>query len=67
MDKQIILSKILNNEELKAKYWPEIDPKAENLVTLLRSKNKHLKVLHSLLNTTSNSVRMNEILTFFKI
>ena len=67
MDKQIILNNILNNEELKAKYWPEIDPKEENLVTLLRSNNRHLKVLHSLLNTPSTSVRMNEILTFFKI
>jgi hypothetical protein len=67
MDKQIILREILNNKKLKEKYWPEIEPEKENLATVLHSKNKYIKSLHSLLNTDNPNVRTSEIFNFFKL
>ena len=67
MDKQVVLKEILENKELKAKYWPEIDSENENVNTLIMSKNKYVKSLNSILNTTNASVRINELFNIFNI
>ena len=53
MNEREILKSILNNEKLKEKYWPEIQPEKYNLQSLIRSKNKYLIALHHLLTDTN--------------
>ena len=67
MDKQVILKEILKNENLKTKYWPEIDAEKENLNTLLMNQNKYIKALNSILNSGNPKIRMNELFNIFKI
>lgn len=62
MNKDILLKKILNNESLKKKYWPDLEnTKGINVNTLLRKsdelQNDYLKLLHTLFNNMDSSKR----------
>ena len=46
MTKEKLLQLILNNENLKQKYWPNDDLEILNTRTLINSENKNIKSLH---------------------
>lgn len=48
MNKEKILQEILNNPELKEKYWPNISTERFNVNTLLKENNKYLTALYYL-------------------
>jgi hypothetical protein len=52
-----ILQKILANPNLKEKYWPEIDPKTQNVNTILRSRNIYLLYLHTIFSEQNDNAR----------
>lgn len=52
-----ILQKILTNPVLKEKYWPEIDPTAQNVNTILRSRNIYLQYLHTIFSEQNENAR----------
>lgn len=45
MNKEKILIEILNNQELREKYWPKVDIDKININTLFRENNKFLSAL----------------------
>ena len=65
MNKEIILKKILNNKELKEKYWPNIDVEKHNVNTLLRENNKYLRALYYLFEE-SNLVKFTAMINNIK-
>jgi hypothetical protein len=68
MNKGEILKKIINDSDLRQKYWPEINPELINENTLLTSRNKYLKSLYSMLDDkTSGSQILRAILTNFNV
>lgn len=46
MNRDIILKEILENKELKEKYWPNEDTNKWNCQNLLKSDNKFLRSLY---------------------
>ena len=70
MNKEKLLQKILNNEELKSKYWRDVDTESLNTRTLSRENNTYLKALYHLINET-NETRftgmINNIKRVFKL
>lgn len=67
MNKEILLKKILQNEELKEKYWPEINPIEHNSQTIMRSDNKYLKALSEFLSDNTDNYSFKAITQIFNI
>jgi hypothetical protein len=63
-----IIKSIVEDPNLKSKYWNDIKPELYNSSTLLRSNNKFLKSLPCLIDKDgSNPKILKEIYTNFKI
>lgn len=55
MNKDKILKEILNNKDLREKYWSSIDVNKLNINTLLRENNKYLSALYFLFEEKNRS------------
>lgn len=49
-----ILKEILENSELRKKYWPEITPVSENSNTIIQSQNQYVESLHAIFSPSDN-------------
>jgi hypothetical protein len=62
MSTDTILKKILNNVNLKAKYWPDVNVDKMNLKTIAVQDNIYLKYIAAMLSdASSEQVRKNQI------
>lgn len=70
ISKYSILKEIVNNEDLRKLYWPDIDPKSINLDNLRMFNNRYLNVLGELINETRTdrlNAMYNRILNEFEL
>ena len=65
MNKEKILIEILNNLELREKYWPKVDIDKINVNTLFRENNKFLNSLWYLFEE-SNQVKFTGMISNIK-
>lgn len=65
MNKEKILIEILNNLELREKYWPKVDIDKINVNTLFRENNKFLNTLWYLFEE-SNQVKFTGMISNIK-
>ena len=65
MNKEKILIEILNNLELREKYWPKVDIDKINVNTLFRENNKFLNTLWYLFEE-SNQIKFTGMISNIK-